>query len=120
MKAKKALLCLHALAQDSRLAVYRLLAEEGGDTGMCAGTIAQRLGIPPTTMSFHLSQLKHAALVEAHKEGRMVIYVANRKKARKLAAYILGKETLEDDDDELQFDTVKPAASAAPASAVKN
>ncbi len=102
MKAKKALLCLHALAQESRLAVYRLLAEEGGEIGMCAGTIAERLGIPPTTMSFHLSQLKHANLVESHKEGRQVIYVANRRKARKLANYLLGKNVeIDDDDDEI-------------------
>lgn len=90
MKAKKALICLHALAQESRLAVYRLLVEEGGKEGLCAGTIAERLNIPPTTMSFHLSQLRHAGLVDSQKDGRLVIYSANRKKAKKLASYLTG------------------------------
>ena len=99
MQAKKALICLHALAQESRLAVFRLLVEEGGKEGLCAGTIAEKLSIPPTTMSFHLSQLKHAGLIDSHKEGRLVIYNADRKKVKKLASYLTGKSPAVDKYD---------------------
>lgn len=93
MKIKKILMALSALAQESRLAVYRLLLSE--ENGLPAGTIAERLDIPATTMSFHLSQLKSAGLVDSSKDGRSVIYVANRKRAKKLAKYITGKDILE-------------------------
>lgn len=91
MKTKNAIAALHSLAQESRLSIFCLLMEKG-EEGLCAGTISEILDIPPTTMSFHLSQLKNAGLVESHKDGRMVIYVANRKRAKKLAGYITGKK----------------------------
>lgn len=90
MKTKKALQALDALAQESRLAVFTLLLEEG--EGLAAGVIAERLGIPSTTMSFHLSQLKNASLVKTQKDGRSIIYSANHKKAKKLAQFISGKD----------------------------
>ena len=55
---------LGALAQESRLAVFRLLVQEG-PAGLAAGEISRRTGIPPTTLSFHLSQLSRAGLVSA-------------------------------------------------------
>ena len=67
---------LSALAHDSRLAIFRALVVAGPE-GMAAGEIAQRLGISPSSLSFHLKDLSHAALVKPRQEGRFVIYTAN-------------------------------------------
>ncbi|SAL74888.1 ArsR family transcriptional regulator [Caballeronia peredens] len=67
---------LGALAHESRLAVFRTLVVAGPD-GMAAGEIAQQLGIAPSSLSFHLKDLSHAALVTARQEGRYVFYSAN-------------------------------------------
>ena len=94
LKPKKALSALSALAQESRLATFLLLLEEG--KGMPAGSIAEKMGVPLTTMSFHLNQLKSAGLVKADKQGRFIIYRANKKRAKKLAQYITGKHLEEE------------------------
>jgi DNA-binding transcriptional ArsR family regulator len=91
MKTKKAVAALSALAQDSRLAIFRLLME-GPDEGMAAGDISKALDIPPTTMSFHLSQLKNAGLIDSVKNGRSVIYTAQRKRVKKLSNYLTAKK----------------------------
>jgi len=91
MKAKKALSALSALSQESRLAAFIMLMAE--ESGLPAGEIALRLNVPATTMSFHLAQLRSAGLVETIKKGKSVIYSANRKKAKKLAKYIGGKKS---------------------------
>jgi len=93
MKSEKAVVALSALAQESRLAVFRLLLEEGG--GVSAGDIAEKLGVPATTMSFHLSQLKNSGLITSEKKGRQIIYSANKKKVKKLAGFISGKDIAE-------------------------
>jgi ArsR family transcriptional regulator len=67
---------LSALAHDSRLAIFRALVVAGPE-GMAAGEIAQRLGISPSSLSFHLKDLSHAELVKPRQEGRFVIYTAN-------------------------------------------
>ncbi|MDN4573607.1 transcriptional regulator [Pandoraea cepalis] len=67
---------LGALAHDSRLAIFRALVV-AGPSGMAAGEIAQRLGIAPSSLSFHLKDLTHADLVAPRQEGRFVIYTAN-------------------------------------------
>ncbi|MBI0326970.1 ArsR/SmtB family transcription factor [Burkholderia plantarii] len=67
---------LGALAHDSRLAIFRALVV-AGPAGMAAGDIAQRLGIAPSSLSFHLKDLTHADLVKPRQEGRFVIYTAN-------------------------------------------
>ena len=67
---------LAALAQDTRLAVFRLLVEQGGD-GLPAGRIAEQLGISPATLSFHLKELTNAGLTLSRQDGRFVIYAAN-------------------------------------------
>jgi ArsR family transcriptional regulator, arsenate/arsenite/antimonite-responsive transcriptional repressor len=90
MKKDKAVMALAALAQESRLAIFRTLIE-GDENGISAGTLSEILNIPPTTLSFHLSQLRHAGLVNSRKEGRTVIYIPNRKRAKKIAGYITGK-----------------------------
>lgn len=90
MKFKKAEIGFAALAQESRLAVYRMLVEKWPE-GMSAGAIAEALAIPATTLSFHLSQLSTAKLVDSQKEGRSIIYSANMKRARKLAKFLTRK-----------------------------
>lgn len=73
--AKQAVIALSALAQESRLAVFRLLVRQG-PSGLSAGAIAERLGIAPATLSFHLTQLSHAGLVNSRRESRSIIYTA--------------------------------------------
>ena len=76
MKSPQVVKALAALAQESRLAVYRLLVTRGPE-GLRAGVIADKLGIAPPTLSFHLKELANAGLVTARQEGRLVIYSAN-------------------------------------------
>jgi ArsR family transcriptional regulator len=76
MKTKAAVTALAALAQDSRLAVFRLLVQ-AGPTGMAAGKISEAAGISPSALSFHLKELTHAHMVASRQEGRFVIYQAN-------------------------------------------
>jgi DNA-binding transcriptional ArsR family regulator len=66
-------IALTALAQESRLRVFRLLVP-AGEAGLPAGEIAERLDIPPATLTFHLKELSHAGLVESRREGRSIIY----------------------------------------------
>jgi DNA-binding transcriptional ArsR family regulator len=73
MKISQAVTALSALAQESRLHVFRLLVQVGPD-GLPAGEIAARLKIPPATLSFHLKELAHAGLAKSRKDGRSVIY----------------------------------------------
>jgi ArsR family transcriptional regulator len=75
MDNKAAVLALAALAQESRLAAYRLLVQAGPD-GLAASKIAEALGIAPSSLSFHLKELTHANLVVPRQEGRFVIYAA--------------------------------------------
>ena len=76
MEMKAATEALGALAQESRLAIYRLLVEAGRD-GLSAGTIAVRMGILAPTLSFHLSLLARAGLVTQQREGRFIYYAAD-------------------------------------------
>lgn len=78
---------LSALAQDSRLRVFRLLVTAGPD-GMPAGQIADELSITPNTLSFHLNLLKNAGLVVVRREGRSLIYSAEYERMRGLLAYL--------------------------------
>ena len=87
MKTKDAVTALSALAQESRLGVYRLLVQAGPE-GMAAGAIADRLGLPPPTLSFHLKELSHAGLAISRQEGRYVIYSANFGNALKLVNFL--------------------------------
>jgi DNA-binding transcriptional ArsR family regulator len=75
MESKKAVGALTALAQESRLAVFRLLVQLGPD-GLPASDVAARLGITASTLSFHLKTLSHAGLVSARQQGRFIYYAA--------------------------------------------
>ena len=87
MKTPQAVRALAALAQETRLAIYRLLVQQGPE-GLSAGTIAERLEIAGATLSFHLKELAHAGMVEARQEGRYVYYSANFKQMNGLLAYL--------------------------------
>ena len=75
MENKDAVVALAALAQESRLAAFRLLVQ-AGPGGLAASKIAQALGMPPSSLSFHLKELANANLVVPRQEGRFVIYAA--------------------------------------------
>ncbi len=79
---------LAALAQGSRLDIFRLLVQAGA-SGLPAGAIAERLDLPPSSLSFHLSNLAKGALVTSKREGRSIIYFANFDQMRGLLAYLL-------------------------------
>ena len=87
METKNAISALAALAQDSRLAVFRLLVQTGPQ-GMASSKIGEELGIPPSSLSFHLKELTHAALVIPKPEGRFVIYAANFERMNELMAFL--------------------------------
>lgn len=76
METKAVLAALAALAQESRLATFRLLVQLG-PAGMAASKIAEQLDIAPSSLSFHLKELTHAGLIVSRQEGRFVIYSAN-------------------------------------------
>ena len=78
---------LSALAQDTRLAIFRLLVQ-AGPAGLAAGRIAEALAIPASSLSFHLKELSHADLVSARKEGRYIIYSARFDTMHGLIGYL--------------------------------
>jgi ArsR family transcriptional regulator, arsenate/arsenite/antimonite-responsive transcriptional repressor len=87
MEKKSAVAALAALAQDSRLDIFRLLVQVGPE-GLPAGGIGERLALPAATLSFHLSQLKQAGLVAFRREGRSLIYAAEYAAMNGLLAYL--------------------------------
>jgi len=76
-----------ALAQGSRLAVFRLLVV-CGDAGKCAGEIAAHLGLPSTTLSFHLKELQNAKLIRSQRDGRSIIYFLRKDGIRDLIQFL--------------------------------
>jgi len=87
MEMKQAVEALGALAQDSRLAIFRLLVR-AGPKGMAAGAIGEQLGIPAPTLSFHLAFLARAGLATSRQEGRFVLYAADFNGMGRLLAYL--------------------------------
>ena len=87
METHSAIAALSALAQETRLHVFRLLVQAGG-RGLAAGVIAARLGVPAATLSFHLSHLKQAGLVTCRRESRLLIYAASYDAMNGLIAYL--------------------------------
>ena len=78
---------LGALAQETRLDIFRLLVQKG-PSGLPAGEIGERLGQPSPTLSFHLNQLRFAGLVTSRRESRSIIYSANFKGMNDLLSYL--------------------------------
>src|SRR5262245_61474917 len=87
MKESTVVVALGALAQESRLDIFRLLVQEGPQ-GMSAGAIGERLGLPPPTLSFHLNQLRFAGLIRSRRESRSIIYSADFRTMNELLRYL--------------------------------
>jgi ArsR family transcriptional regulator len=88
MKADAAVTALGALAQGHRLALFRLLVQ-AGEGGLAAGVIAEKLGVPNSSLSFHLAQLREAGLVLQERQHRSIIYRANYPAMNALVAYLM-------------------------------
>jgi DNA-binding transcriptional ArsR family regulator len=87
MKQKQAIAALGALAQETRLELFRLLVTCGYE-GLPAGVIAERLGVLPSSLSFHLQQLVHAGLITQRRLSRQLIYSAEYGTMNALLAYV--------------------------------
>ena len=88
MKTSSAVEALGALAQEHRLALFRLLVQ-AGNRGMAAGAIAEKLGVPNSSLSFHLAQLRNAGLILQERQHRSLIYRANYPAMNGLVAYLM-------------------------------
>jgi DNA-binding transcriptional ArsR family regulator len=87
INTKAAIAALAALAQESRLATFRLLVQ-AGPAGMAASRIAETLGMPASSLSFHLKELTHAGLIAPRQEGRFIIYAAQFGTMNGLLAFL--------------------------------
>ena len=88
MQAIAAIEALGALAQEHRLALFRLLVQ-AGERGMAAGAIANALGLPNSSLSFHLAQLNRAGLILQERQHRSLIYRANYAAMNALVGYLM-------------------------------
>ena len=88
MEVKTAVTALTALAQESRLRIFRLLVQ-AGETGLAAGEIGEELDIPAATLTFHLKELSHAGLIDSQREGRSIRYALRIEGIRDLLNYLL-------------------------------
>jgi len=88
MKTKSAVSALAALAQETRLEIFRLLVRRGAD-GMAAGDLSSHFGMPPATMSFHLKELTNAELIVSRRESRSIIYSANYDHMQELLGFLM-------------------------------
>ncbi|WP_293549578.1 helix-turn-helix transcriptional regulator [Parvibaculum sp.] len=84
---------LAALAQETRLSIFRALVRahspKDGEGGLAAGDIGEALDVPPATLSFHLKEMFHAGLVTSRREGRSIIYKADLATMRNLTEFLL-------------------------------
>jgi ArsR family transcriptional regulator, arsenate/arsenite/antimonite-responsive transcriptional repressor len=87
MESKTVILALGALAQETRLAIFRMLVKRGPE-GFTPGDIAERLSIPAATLSFHLKELQTAQLTSTRREGRFVYYSANIEHMNTVLAFL--------------------------------
>ena len=88
MRSGNAVEALAALAQEHRLGLFRLLVQ-AGENGMSAGTIAETLGVPNSSLSFHLTQLRNAGLIVQERQHRSLIYRANYAAMNALVGYLM-------------------------------
>ncbi len=87
MKAELAVARLAALAQETRLAIFRLLVQKGPE-GLCAGDIQAKLKLAPATLSFHLKELSNAGLLGARQDGRFIFYAPDFDAMNALLGYL--------------------------------
>ncbi len=88
MENKQAIDALSALAQETRLAAFRMLIQ-AGTAGIAAGTMARQLGVPANTLSANLSVLTHAGLIAWRREGRSIIYIADYNAMAALLGFLM-------------------------------
>ena len=88
MKSTAVVDALGALAQEHRLALFRLLVQAGPE-GMAAGAIADALGVPNSSLSFHLAQLTRAGLIRQQRQSRSLIYSADYSAMNELVGYLM-------------------------------
>jgi ArsR family transcriptional regulator len=88
MKTNVAVKVLGALAQESRLEIFRLLVRKG-TSGMAAGDLSSHFAMPPATMSFHLKELSSAGLIDSRRESRSIIYTANYSHMQELLGFLM-------------------------------
>ena len=113
MDEKRAIAALGALAQETRLALFRLLVT-AGPAGLRAGVIAERLGVQPSSLSFHLAQLVHAGLITQRRLSRQLIYSAEYGAMNALLAYLTENCCGRDADCAPVCDPAVGCSSAAP------
>ena len=87
MDAKQVIAALGALAHETRLAAYRLLVQRGPD-GLSAGTLADALAVPPSSLTFHLQQLTHAGLITQRRLSRQLIYATDFAVMNQVMGYL--------------------------------
>ena len=88
MENKDAIEALAALAQETRLRVFRLLVQ-AGPNGRPAGEIAQAVDVPPATLSFHLRELERAGLLLSRRESRQIFYATHYEGMRRLLEFLM-------------------------------
>ena len=87
METTQAIEALGALAQESRLSIFRLLVQ-AGPGGLAAGVIGEKLDLPPATLSFHLAHLARSGLASSRQDGRFVIYSADFENMNALVEFL--------------------------------
>lgn len=87
LKTAETINALGALAQETRLALFKLLVQRGPE-GLSAGLIAEKLRVPPSSLSFHLQQLVHARLITQRRASRQLFYAADFTAMNELVAYL--------------------------------
>ncbi|HEU4778370.1 MAG TPA: helix-turn-helix transcriptional regulator [Steroidobacteraceae bacterium] len=90
MKTANVIDALGALAHEYRLAIYRLLVEQG-PAGLAAGAIGERVGLVPSSLTFHLKSLQHAGLITPLRASRQLIYSADFAVMNELVGYLTDK-----------------------------
>ncbi len=88
MKTTNAVKALGALAQESRLEIFRMLVRRG-KAGMAAGALSEHFSMPPATMSFHLKELSNSGLITSRRESRSIIYAANYEQMQELLGFLM-------------------------------
>jgi ArsR family transcriptional regulator, arsenate/arsenite/antimonite-responsive transcriptional repressor len=112
MKTPKIVDALGALAHEHRLAIYRLLVQRGPD-GLPAGAIGERVGLVPSSLTFHLQNLQRAGLITQRRESRQLIYSADFEVMNGLVGYLT--ENCCGDSEAVCSTSCTPAQSAKPA-----
>lgn len=96
MHSRTAVRSLGALAHENRLAIYRLLVRQGA-SGLAAGAIASRVGLTPSSLTFHLQALQRAGLIDQTRQGRQLIYTADFAAMSGLVGYLTSECCVEQD-----------------------